>query len=129
MPTCKVVRYRQRDGAVPFNDWFDDLVSGGKAQRRDAAFRLDSVLARLESDGHALRRPIAAPLRDGIHELRVRAGRVHFRVLYFFAGPGVAVVSHGCTKEGAVDDVEIQRAIVRRREFLSNPTLHTARES
>src|SRR5437016_14453652 len=45
--------------------------------------------------GHELRRPEADLLRDGIYELRASVQGVHHRVLYFFHGAAVAVVSHG----------------------------------
>lgn len=63
--------------------------------------------------GAELGRPLAAPLRNGIRELRARAGNVHYRPLYFFQR-GVAVITHGCTKEGAVPAEEIDFAIACR---------------
>jgi hypothetical protein len=78
--------------------------------------------------GHTLRRPTSAPLRDDIHELRFKVRKVNYRVLYFFAGAGVAVIAHGCTKEGEVDDRDIDRAVARRKQFEANPALHTAPE-
>ncbi len=77
--------------------------------------------------GHELRRPEADLLRDGIHELRVRQGRVNFRMLYFFHG-GNAVISHGLTKEDAVPDVEIDRALRRKAQFENDPKKHTYQE-
>ena len=76
--------------------------------------------------GHELRRPHAAPLRDGIHELRVRSGRVQYRMLYFFHDHR-AVLSHGCTKERIVPVAEVDRAIANRKKFAANPERHTMR--
>jgi len=75
--------------------------------------------------GHELRRPEADFLRDGIYELRIRVGRVHYRVLYFFDGQGRAVLVQGLVKEGKVPAEEIDRAIRRKRAFERKPDNHT----
>jgi hypothetical protein len=59
--------------------------------------------------GHELRRPEADYLRDGICELRVAMAGVNYRMLCFFFGTGAAVVSHGLTKEQAVERPEVPR--------------------
>lgn len=74
--------------------------------------------------GYELRRPEADLLRNGIHELRVRCQRVHYRFLYFFH-QGAAVIVHGIQKENEVLDAEIERAIRRRERFEADPTAHT----
>jgi phage-related protein len=74
---------------------------------------------------HELRRPLADLLRDGIHELRPSYQGVHYRILYFFSGKDVVVVSHGLKKEGEIPAVEIIRAIERKRKFEANPQAHT----
>ena len=70
--------------------------------------------------------PHADLLRDGIHELRVRSGRVQYRMLYFFHDRR-AVISHGCRKERIVPVAQVDRAIANRREFARNPEQHTMR--
>jgi Phage derived protein Gp49-like (DUF891) len=67
-------------------------------------------------------------LRDGIHELRLRRGRVNYRVLYFFHGRDLAVLAHAITKEGEVPDADVDRAVRRRKAFASNPTAHSYAE-
>jgi phage-related protein len=67
-------------------------------------------------------------LRDSIHELRVRKGRVNYRILYFFHGRGLAVLAHAITKEGEVPDADIDRAVRRRKAFASNAAVHTYAE-
>lgn len=126
MPPCTILRYRDTDGAVPFDDWLAALAGRGKARNVEAAVRLAAAVRRLAAEGHALRRPTSAPLRDGIHELRVELRRVNFRILYFFGGAGVAVLAHGCTKEGRVDDADIDRAVARRLAWLADARAHTA---
>jgi hypothetical protein len=41
---------------------------------------------------------------------------VHYRMLYFFAGKAVVVLSHGLTKERAVSPKEIDTAIKRKKQ-------------
>lgn len=86
------------------------------------------MIQQLRQQGHALRRPTADYLRDGIHELRFRMGRVQYRLLYFFHGRGVAVLVHGLTKEREVPRFDIERALTRRRAFVTDPERHTYTE-
>jgi phage-related protein len=67
-------------------------------------------------------------LRDGIHELRARKGRVNYRLLYFFNGPGTAVLVHCLTKTDVVPASDINRALRRKRWFLADPEAHTYTE-
>jgi phage-related protein len=67
-------------------------------------------------------------LRDGIHELRMRQGRVNYRILYFFHGKDSAVLAHAITKEGKVPDADIDRAVRRGKAFAPNPSVHTYAE-
>jgi phage-related protein len=76
--------------------------------------------------GHELRRPNADYLRDGIHELRVKRGRVNYRVLYFFHGQNVALLAHALTKEREVPAREIDRAVERKRRYEKSPFKHRA---
>jgi hypothetical protein len=48
-----------------------------------------------------------------------------YRVLYFFAGQYVVVVSHGLVKEAVVPSAEINRALERKRRFEAAPENHT----
>ena len=114
--------FREPGNPPPLVEWLDRL-----RQREPRAHR--KCLARLlllANEGFALRRPLADSLRDGIHELRVREGTVNYRMLYFFSGQNVAVVSHGLTKEGKIDDGDIDLAIKRRRRIALNFNLYTA---
>jgi phage-related protein len=67
-------------------------------------------------------------LRDGIYELRIRAGRSQHRILYFFHGRDAIVLSHGLTKEGVVPPKDVERAVGRMRQFKKSPVKHTYRE-
>ncbi len=72
-----------------------------------------------------MRRPLADMLRDGIYELRIRKGRVNFRILYFFHGRNVAVLGHALTKEAEVPEADIERAIRRKKLFVASPEQHS----
>ena len=73
-------------------------------------------ISRLAELGSELRRPEADFLREGIYELRASQHGVHYRILYFFAGKSVVVLSHGLTKEREVSKKEIERAIERKKQ-------------
>jgi hypothetical protein len=118
MPTTNVIFYREDDDSVPILDWLDAIPA--KAQVKCLA-----RLKRLEDLGHELRRPEADLLRDGIYELRVGLQGIHYRMLYFFHGKDVAVVSQGLTKERRVPPREIDAAISRMKKFEADPARHT----
>lgn len=118
MPTTNVIFYREDDDSVPILDWLG--VIPAKAQVKCLA-----RLKRLEDFGHELRRPEADLLRDGIYELRVELQGIHYRMLCFFHGKDVAVVSHGLTKERRVPPREIDAAMERMKKFEANPERHT----
>lgn len=84
-----------------------------------------AYIAQLEAKGHELRRPSAEFLRDGIYELRPSYQGVNYRILYFFAGKNVVVVSHGLKKEAEVSAIEIDRAIGRKGRFEADLAVHT----
>ena len=75
--------------------------------------------------GHELRRPEADYLRDRIYELRISLQGIHYRILYFFHGRNIAIVSHGLVKERVVPAVEIDLALARRSKFVANPERHS----
>lgn len=117
MPKADLVLFREEDESVPLADWLDTLPK--KAQAKCVG-----ALRRLELLGHELRRPEADYLRDDIFELRVGLQGVNYRMLYFFHGRTVIVVSHGLTKERAVPPKEIDRAVERRKRFIADPKSH-----
>jgi phage-related protein len=123
MEPCRtpVALFQEDDRSVPFLQWFEGLSE--KVQDKCRV-----KLERLHELGHELRRPEADYLRDGIYELRVRLGRVNYRMLYFFHGDTAVVLSHGLVKEKAVPAVEIDRAVKRRERLHRNPSKHTYRE-
>ena len=116
MPQSEVVFFRE-GGAVLFEQWLKTLPV--KAQAKCLAH-----LHLLRSQGHELRRPIADYLRDGIYELRPTYQGINYRILYFFSGKNIIVVSHGISKEREVPVVEIDRAIERKKKYQANPNSH-----
>ena len=121
MPRTGVVFYQEAPGQVPALDWLRRLR---RADRRGYA-KCVARVQRLAEFGYELRRPEADFLRDGIHELRVRRGRVHYRTLYFFHGKGIAVLAGGLSKEGRVPNRDIDRALQRKVDFEKDPSMHT----
>ena len=65
-------------------------------------------------------------MRDGIYELRARAGNVQLRVLYAFVGKEIVLLTHGFRKTGSkVPPAEIDRAIDMLAKYKNNPEAHT----
>ncbi len=120
MPRADVYFFLAGDGTVPVLTWLQQL------QRQDQRAYAKCVvrIQRLAAEGHALRRPEADYLRDGIYELRVRRGHVNYRILYFFHGQNVVILAHGLTKEDQVPDADIERAVRRKITFEANPKDH-----
>jgi len=119
LAAVKVISYRESDGECPLMDWFDGLPAKARAK---CFVRIE----RLTEMGHELRRPEADYLRDHIYELRAKHDGVNYRMLYFFIGRGVAVISHGITKQREdVPNTDIELAIRRMKAFSKNPTEHT----
>lgn len=124
MPRTEVFFYQEATGHSPVVEWLEELRKLNQAAYAKCA----AVIQRLEEAGHELRRPTADLLRDGIHELRVKRGRVNYRLLYFFHGRCVAILAHALTKEDVVPPAAIERALQRKRAFESNPDRHTYQE-
>jgi len=118
MPRVELILYMEEDNTVPFVNWLRSLPS---KPRDKCVIRIE----RLRDHGHELRRPEADYLRDGIYELRVRFGTVNYRILYFFYGTSVVVVSHGIIKEDRVPAGDIDSAIERKSRFEESPQSHT----
>ena len=125
MPQTQVHFYQEHEDDVPVWEWLTDLA---RRDRKAAVVAVSKIQA-LRLLGYELRRPNADYLRDGIYELRFKRGRLNYRILYFFSGRNVVVVSHGIAKESEVPDVEINRAVERKQRFEANHDAHTYRRS
>ena len=116
MPQSEIVFYREGE-TVLFEHWLNTLPVKVQA-------KCLSHVALLRSQGHELRRPIADFLRDGIYELRPAYQGVNYRILYFFSGRNIVVISHGISKESGVPAIEINRAMERKKKYEANPNAH-----
>jgi phage-related protein len=124
MPQTDVVFYQEDRTDVPVLDWLKDL----RRSDQRAYGSCVAAIGRLADFGHELRRPLADILRDGIYELRIRKGRVNYRILYFFHGRNLAILGHALTKEDKVPKADIERAIRRKKAFESDPVGHSYSE-
>lgn len=124
MPPTEVFFYQDEDGCSPVVDWLRKL----RATNRKGFAKCLTRIRRLAQAGHEQRRPEAAPLRDGTHELRAWQGRVNYRLLYFFHGRNVAILAHAITKEAEVPDIEIERALERKAPYENAPEKYTYQE-
>jgi phage-related protein len=118
MPRTELITYKEKSGVVPLVRWLESLPDKVR-DKWEARFEL------LEQFGFDLRRPHCDILRNGIYELRLKAGTINYRVLYAFVGKNIVLLSHGLSKEGKVPDIEINRAIINRKNYLINPSIHT----
>ena len=124
MPRTDVVFYQEDDDDVPVLDWLKELRRSDQRAYETCV----AAIERLAEFGHGLRRPLADFLRDGIYELRVRKGRVNYRILYFFHGRNLAILDHALTKEDKVPKTDIERAIRRKKAFEADPAGHSYAE-
>ena len=78
------------------------------------------LLEQLEKYGISLDRPIVGYLEDGISELRWQIDRNEYRLLFFFHGRQIIVVTHGFSKKTQkVPQGQIEKARKLRAEWLS----------
>ena len=121
MPRTDVVFCQESENEVPVLDWLKQL----RHSDQRAYATCVAAIERLHEFGYELRRPLADILRDGIHELRIRKGRVNYRILYFFHGRNLAILAHALTKEDKVPASDIERALRRKRAFEADPARHS----
>lgn len=124
MPRTEVIFYQEDEDYVPVLNWLRDL------RRFDPRAYETCVAAieRLVEFGHELRRPLADFLREGIYELRIRKGRVNYRILYFFHGRNLAILAHAITKQDKVPKADIERTLRRKKAFEADPVTHSYSE-
>jgi phage-related protein len=125
MPCIDVIFYQEEEaGDVPVLDWLNELRRSDQRAYETCV----AAIERLAESGHELRRPLADFLRDGIYELRIRKGRVNYRILYFFHGRHLAVLGHALTKEDKVPKADIERAVRRKKAFEADTVKHSYSE-
>ena len=122
MPPTELLVFREANGRIPLVDWLDFLPAKARA-------KCLNYMRLLATSGHELRRPAADFLRDGIYELRASHGNIQYRILYFFHGRDVVVLSHGITKSQKVPATEIDRAVARKQLVMRDPSRHARKLS
>lgn len=118
MPRTLVIFYQDPDGNVPLLGWFKKLPE-------DVLTKCQARLELLRQFGHELRRPVVDYLGDDIYELRTKCNNVNYRILYFFHGRNIIVISHGLSKEKAIPKTELKHAIMAKDRFETNPSKHS----
>jgi len=111
MPATRIVVY-WNGNSCPVVDQYRKALR----ENRRLAVKLLSAVQHLETYGFDARRPQVDVLRDGIWEFRIRIGSENWRLLYFFAGKNLVVLSHVITKEREVPPKEIDLAKLRREQ-------------
>ncbi|MDE2291311.1 MAG: type II toxin-antitoxin system RelE/ParE family toxin [Elusimicrobia bacterium] len=104
--------YRTQAGREPALDYIRAQVKAHRA-------KIGRLLRYLEETGHQARRPYADHLGGGLYELRIPIESHQHRLLYFFHGREVIVVTSGLLKnEGRVPPAELERARRYRDDWL-----------
>lgn len=125
MPAVEVLYWQDYMGRAPVVQWLEELRRRDRRGLAKCAERIRS----LAQFGHELRRPSADILRDEIHELRAKMGKVQYRILYFFHGREAVVLAHAIIKKGArVPRADIDLAVQRKEAFRLAPEVHTYHE-
>ncbi|MGC8660272.1 MAG: type II toxin-antitoxin system RelE/ParE family toxin [Desulfomonilaceae bacterium] len=120
MPQTTVIFFRESNGRVPMTEWLDSIQTQPKAR-----VKILKLIQRLKEFGTELRRPESDYLRDGVYELRIRHERINYRVLYFFSGQNLAILSAGLVKKDVVPESDIIRALDRKKQFMAAPDTHS----
>lgn len=104
--------YKAPDGEEPALDY---VRSRTKAHRA----KIGRALRYLEVTGYSARRPQVDYLGGNIYELRVAVEHHQHRLLYFFHGRSIIVVTSGFLKNvGKVPQSEIDKAQARRADWI-----------
>ena len=99
--------YEDGKGGCPVQEFIDDLTN------RTEINQIAAHMRELKSQGYRLQRPMSAPLRDGIHELRPGPNRI----LYGF-NKSVAVLLHALRKKThQTPNRDIELALKRMQEW------------
>ena len=105
--------YRTQRGDEPALDYI-------RAQTKAHRAKIGRALRYLEELGHLARRPMADYLQAGLYELRVAVEGHQHRLLYFFHGKELIVVTSAfLKKDDAVPESELARARRYRTDWLA----------
>lgn len=104
--------YRTLGGIEPALDYIRSQIKGHRS-------KIGRALQHLEDVGHLARRPQVDYIGNQIYELRVAIEQHQHRLLYFFHGRSIIVITSGILKnEGKVPQSEIDRAHKYRADWL-----------
>jgi phage-related protein len=104
--------YRSNKGIEPALDYIRSQVKAHRA-------KIGRALQYIEDMGHLARRPQVEYLGGQIYELRVAIDQHQHRLLYFFHGRSIIVVTSGMLKnQGKVPQAEIDRARKYRADWI-----------
>lgn len=113
MVSYELIFFESVSGHAPALEF---LRTKPKSVRAEAGW----LLEQLEKYGTNLERTVVGFLEDGIYELRWEVERNAYRLLFFFSGRQIIVVTHGFAKKTKkVPKGEIERARRLRAEWLS----------
>ncbi len=99
--------YEDRKGSRPVQEYIDELT------HRTEVNQIAVYMRELRSQGYRLQRPLSAPLREGIHELRPGQNRI-----LYGSNKGVAVLLHAFRKKTQeTPGREIDTALRRMHEW------------
>jgi phage-related protein len=122
MPVTRIVLFQDVTKEVPVLEWLNQLVKSNKKGYANCIARIEQ----LAEYGFELRRPASDFLRDGIYELRAKHVRVQYRILYFFHGQNVVILTHAIIKEDdRVPDRDIDLALTYKNLFILDPETYT----
>lgn len=114
-----VIFYRTADGKCPVEDFLDSL-SGKVAQKITWVLKLIEELDIVPA--LYLKKLIGS---EEIWECRIQFGSNTYRILCFFEGNSVVVLTHGFIKKSQkTPSAEIERAEAYRRDYLRRRTRH-----
>lgn len=124
MPRTDILFFKDHEGREPVREW----LQGMRFTNPHAFAHCNARLRLLAELGFEIRRPYADYVRDGLYELRIRAGRVQLRILYLFHGRNVVVLAHALGKEQHLPEADLRRALTRKRAHEADPETHTSPE-
>ena len=110
--TFRLEFYRTESGEEPALDYVRAQIKAHRA-------KIGRALQYLEDVGNLARRPQADYLGNQMYELRIAIEQHQHRLLYFFHGRTLIVVTSGILKnEGKVPQAELERARRYRADWL-----------
>lgn len=107
-----VIYYSKENGKIPVKEFIESQDKKMKA-------KIHIVINLLEEYGTNLPRKVSKHLTKGIFELRIEQSSNITRILYFFVSGNKAVLTNGFLKKtNKTPKVEINKAILRRKDYL-----------